>query len=70
MKFQVGPIKVNKNDRVVAMRNAATGAIMWLAALLRAVIAVSWPSHLHSGTGFVVFVVLYSAAYARLMQFC
>lgn len=53
------------------MRNAATGAIMWVAALLPAVIAVSWPTHTSILVlGFVVCVVLYTAAYARLMQFC
>ena len=51
-------------------RNSATGAIMWLAALLPAAIAVQWPTNtfmLVAGFGLCAFV--YSAVYARLTQF-
>lgn len=52
------------------VRNSATGAIMWLAALLPAAIAIQWPTHtLMLVLGFVVCGVLYSAVYARLTQF-
>ena len=52
------------------VRNSATGAIMWFAALLPAAIAVTWPTHtLMLVLGFVVCGVLYTAAYARLTQF-
>ena len=51
-------------------RNSATGAIMWFAALVPAVIAVSWPTHtLILVLGFVVCALLYTAAYTRLTQF-
>ena len=52
------------------LRNSLTGALMWLAALLPAVIAVQWPTNtlmLMMGFGFCALV--YSAAYARLTQF-
>jgi len=51
-------------------RNSATGAIMWLAALLPAFFAVQWPTDtLRLGMGFVFCAALYSALYARLSQF-
>ncbi|MDB5884641.1 MAG: glycosyl transferase, family 4, partial [Polaromonas sp.] len=51
-------------------RNSATGAVMWLAALLPAAIAVQWPlSTLHMVLGFGLCAFLYSAVYARLTQF-
>ncbi|MGV8804897.1 MAG: MraY family glycosyltransferase [Polaromonas sp.] len=51
-------------------RNSATGAIMWLAALLPAVIAVQWPTNtLMLVAGFGVCAFAYSAVYARLTQF-
>ncbi|MEP6965139.1 MAG: glycosyltransferase [Polaromonas sp.] len=52
------------------VRNSATGAIMWLAALLPALIAVQWPTDTFMlVTGFVFCALLYSGAYARLTQF-
>ena len=52
------------------MRNSATGAIMWSAALVPAAIAVTWPTHTALLVlGFGVYVLLYTAAYARLTQF-
>lgn len=52
-------------------RNSATGAIMWLAALLPALIAVQWPTNtLMLVAGFCMCAVVYSAVYARLTQFC
>ena len=52
------------------VRNSATGAIMWIAALVPALIAVQWPTHtLTLVFGFVFCGVLYSAVYARLTQF-
>lgn len=52
-------------------QNSATGAIMWFAALVPAVIAVTWPTHTSMLVlGFVVCALLYTAAYARLTQFC
>lgn len=52
------------------VRNSATGAIMWLAALLPAVIAVQWPTNtLMLVAGFGVCAFVYSAVYARLTQF-
>lgn len=51
-------------------RNSATGAIMWMAALLPAVIAVRWPASTpHLLLGFAACALLYSAIYARLTQF-
>ena len=51
-------------------RNSATGAVMWLAALLPAFIAVQWPTDtFRLVMGFVFCAVLYSSAYARLTQF-
>ena len=51
-------------------RNSLTGAIMWIAALIPAVISVLWPSQsLALVFGFLVCAVLYSAVYARLTQF-
>ena len=52
------------------VRNSATGAIMWLAALLPVSIAVGW----HTNTsmlilGFAACTLLYSAVYVRLTQF-
>ena len=52
------------------VRNSATGAIMWLAALLPAAIAVQWPTNtLMLVAGFGVCAFVYSAVYARLTQF-
>jgi len=52
------------------VRNSVTGAIMWLAALLPAVIAVQWPTDTPILVlGFALYVLLYLAAYARLTQF-
>ena len=51
-------------------RNSATGAIMWIAALVPAVIAVLWPTKsLVLVSGLLACAVLYSAVYARLTQF-
>lgn len=51
-------------------RNSATGAVMWLAALLPAAIAVQWPTNtVMLVLGFVFCGLLYSAVYARLTQF-
>ena len=53
------------------VRNSVTGTIMWFAALVPAVIAVSWPTHTAMlAAGFLVCAVLYSAVYRRLTQFC
>ncbi|WP_084181283.1 MraY family glycosyltransferase [Polaromonas glacialis] len=52
------------------VRNSVTGAIMWLAALVPAAIAVTWPTHTAMLVlGFVVCGLLYTAVYARLTQF-
>jgi UDP-N-acetylmuramyl pentapeptide phosphotransferase/UDP-N-acetylglucosamine-1-phosphate transferase len=52
------------------MRSSVTGALMWGAALLPAVIAVTWPTDtLVLALGFAVCAFLYSAVYARLTQF-
>ena len=52
-------------------RNSLTGAIMWFAALVPAVIAVTWPTHTPMLVlGFMACALLYTAAYARLTQFC
>ena len=52
------------------VRNSVTGAIMWSAALLPALIAVQWPtSTAMLMLGFVFCGLVYSAAYARLTQF-
>ena len=52
------------------IRNSTTGAIMWLAALLPAVIAVNWPtSTAMLVLGFVACAILYWLVYARLTQF-
>ncbi|MDR3453495.1 MAG: glycosyltransferase [Rhodoferax sp.] len=52
------------------VRNSATGAIMWGAALVPALIAVRWPTHTPALVlGFAACVLLYAAAYARLTQF-
>ena len=51
-------------------RNSVTGAIMWIAALVPAVIAVLWPMQsLVLVSGLLVCAVLYGAVYARLTQF-
>ena len=51
-------------------RNSLTGAIMWIAAIIPAVISVLWPTQsLMLVLGFAVCAVLYSAVYARLTQF-
>ena len=52
------------------VRNSATGAIMWGAALLPALIAVRWTTDTPALVlGFALCVLLYAAAYARLTQF-
>ena len=52
------------------VRNSVTGSIMWLAALFPAAIAVHWPGDtLILVLGFLIYVVLYLLAYARLTQF-
>ena len=52
------------------VRNSLTGAIMWIAAIIPAVISVLWPTQsLMLVFGFLVCAVLYSAVYARLTQF-
>lgn len=52
------------------VRNSATGAIMWFAALVPAAIAVTWSTNtVMLVLGFMVCALLYSAAYARLTQF-
>ena len=57
-----------RSSRLV--RNSATGAIMWLAALLPAAIAVQWPSQTYMlALGFALCALLYSAVYLRLTQF-
>ncbi len=51
-------------------RNSATGSIMWLAALLPAVIAVQWSQSTHILVlGFCLCAFVYSIVYARLTQF-
>jgi UDP-N-acetylmuramyl pentapeptide phosphotransferase/UDP-N-acetylglucosamine-1-phosphate transferase len=51
-------------------RNATTGAIMWLAALLPAVTAVQWPTDTPAMVlGLAAYALLYMAVYARLTQF-
>ena len=51
-------------------RNSLTGAIMWIAAMIPAVLAVLWPTQsLALVFSFVVCAVLYSVVYARLTQF-
>ena len=51
------------------VRNSVTGAIMWIAALVPAAIAVTWPTDTSMLVlGFVVCALLYTAAYARLTQ--
>ena len=51
-------------------RNSLTGAVMWIAAIIPAVISVLWPTRsLMLVFGFLVCAVLYSAVYARLTQF-
>lgn len=52
------------------VRNSATGAVMWLAALLPALVAVQLPTHTYAlAIAFVGCGFLYSALYARLTQF-
>lgn len=52
------------------VRNSVTGAIMWGAALLPAVIAVNWPTHTPVLVmGWAGCALLYAAVYARLTQF-
>lgn len=52
------------------VRNSATGAIMWGAALVPALIAVHWPTDTPALVlGFIACVLLYAAVYARLTQF-
>jgi UDP-N-acetylmuramyl pentapeptide phosphotransferase/UDP-N-acetylglucosamine-1-phosphate transferase len=52
------------------VRNSVTGAIMWIAALVPAAFAVTWPTDTAMLVlGFVVCALLYTAAYARLTQF-
>ena len=52
------------------VRNSATGAIMWCAALLPTLIAVNYPGHTPTLVlGWLLSALLYSAFYARLTQF-
>lgn len=52
------------------VRNSVTGAIMWVAALIPAVIAVTWPNNTPVLViGWLGCALLYSAVYARLTQF-
>ena len=52
------------------LRNSATGSVMWVAALLPAVIAVQLPTNTYAlAIGFTAAGFLYSALYARLTQF-
>ena len=52
------------------VRNSVTGAVMWLPALLPAVVALQYPSNTPALVlGFALYSFLYSAAYARLTQF-
>ncbi|HAL39428.1 MAG TPA: glycosyl transferase [Polaromonas sp.] len=52
------------------VRNSTTGAIMWSAALLPAVIAVNWPTNtLVLVMGWAGCALLYAVVYARLTQF-
>ena len=52
------------------VRNSVTGALMWTAALLPAIIAVNWPTHTPILVlGLAVCGLLYSVVYARLTQF-
>ena len=52
-------------------RNSMTGAIMWFAALVPAAIGATWSTDTSMLVlGFVVCALLYTAAYARLTQFC
>ena len=51
-------------------RNSLAGVIMWIAAVIPAVISVLWPTQsLMLVFGFLVCAVVYSAVYARLTQF-
>ena len=51
-------------------RNSLAGVIMWISAIMPAVISVLWPAQsLMLVFGFLVCAVLYSAVYARLTQF-
>ncbi len=52
------------------VRNSVTGALMWSAALVPTVIAVSWPTNTPVlMLGFGVCALLYAAVYTRLTQF-
>lgn len=52
------------------LQNSATGALMWLAALLPAGLAMQWPqSSWSTALCFALCALLYSAVYARLTQF-
>jgi UDP-N-acetylmuramyl pentapeptide phosphotransferase/UDP-N-acetylglucosamine-1-phosphate transferase len=52
------------------VRNSVTGALMWMAGLIPAVIAVQWPtSTAFLVLGFLVYALLYMGIYARLTQF-
>ena len=52
------------------VHNSATGACMWIAALIPAVIALQWPTQTPLlALGFVGCAVLYTVVYARLTQF-
>lgn len=52
------------------VRNSATGALMWTAALIPAAIAVQWPTSTSLLVpGFLLYALLYMAVYARLTQF-
>jgi UDP-N-acetylmuramyl pentapeptide phosphotransferase/UDP-N-acetylglucosamine-1-phosphate transferase len=52
------------------VRNSITGALMWLAALLPAVLASLWPTNTANlMASFVLCAFAYSAVYARITQF-
>jgi len=52
------------------VRNSITGAILWIAALLPALIAVQWPTNTAMLVlGFAFCAFLYAVVYARLTHF-
>ena len=68
VKRRLVPVLLPRASSLV--RNSFTGAIMWFAALLPAVIAVNWSTQTPAlALGFVVCALVYSAVYARLTQF-
>lgn len=52
------------------VRNSMTGAVMWPAALVPVLIALEWPTQTPVlVVGFVIYALLYSVVYNRLVQF-